>query len=190
MKVRGTWAVGVAGILLGCGKGAPKDAPAPASAAAPTEAAEEAPASAAPSESVAAPEPTDDPSLRRAYGPDDLKFHPCVKVADDGTVRGEHCPAAFVVFGPYVGAPPKSTLHVAFKMHVVNKLFVTSDVVSANGQQFHGSMDEQAFNAGETRKLGYRIRLPLPATAVEARIGIRADTPVDFTITDLSVAVE
>jgi hypothetical protein len=81
-------------------------------------------------------------------------------------------------------------LRVAFEIQSNAKLNVGSDVVSDVGKKFHGALEEQALAPGEKRKLGYKIRLTQAASAVEARIGIRADGPANFKITNLVVSVQ
>lgn len=132
----------------------------------------------------------DDKALRRAYGASDMKVAGCVKVQKDGSIVGDHCPSNVVVFGPYVRAPGNSNVWVSFDIEASDALFVSSDAISQVGQRFHGLMTDQAVAAGEKRRLGYAVHLFEPASALEARIGIRADKPARFTITNLSVRVE
>jgi hypothetical protein len=137
------------------------------------------------------PEPAiDDTALRRSYGPVDMKLAQCVTLDKEGTLLGSNCPSNFVVFGPYVGAPGNSNLRVSFEIQSDGPIAITSDAISEVGKRFHGVMDEQSIGSGEKRKLGYGIHLFEPVTALEARIGIRADKPVKFKITNLKIQVQ
>jgi hypothetical protein len=137
------------------------------------------------------PEPViDDKALRRGYGPADMKLAQCATLEKDGTILGNGCPSNFVVFGPYVSAPGNSNLRISFEIQSDGPIAVTSDAISEVGKRFHGVMDEQTISSGEKRKLGYGIHLFEPVTALEARIGVRADKPVKFKITNLTINVQ
>ncbi len=131
----------------------------------------------------------DDKTLRRAYGPAELKLAKCASLEKDGTVLGKQCLSNYVVYGPYVNAPANSTLRISFDIQSDSPVLVKSDVSSEAGKRFHGEFDEHQIQAGEKHTLSYGIHLFEPATAVEARIGLRAENPVDVRITNLAVQV-
>jgi hypothetical protein len=131
----------------------------------------------------------DDPSLRRAYGPPDMKLGDCTKRAADGTLRGSGCPNGCVVFGPYVSAPGNSDVHFRFDLRAVDELTVASDMVS-NAKLIHGALDPVSLAAGETRRVGYRVHLSQPVQSFEARVFVSADKPVGFEISNLSMDVQ
>jgi hypothetical protein len=143
------------------------------------------------------PSSTDDPkvageeaALRRAYGASDMKMHPCAASQEDGSIVGKQCPSALVVFGPYVTVPSKSDVKLRFDIESPTSLRVMSDVLSNSAKQFHGAVEEQMIQAREKRTVSYRIHVFDAVRALETRIGIRTDAPVDFTITNLTLSVE
>src|SRR5262245_42312418 len=70
----------------------------------------------APSEGAQRAAPAvDDTKLRRQYGPIDMRTHQCVK-RQDATLQGRGCPAAIVVFGPYVDVPENSEVEFSFEL--------------------------------------------------------------------------
>jgi hypothetical protein len=132
----------------------------------------------------------DDKGLRRSYGADVMKFHGCMKVADDGTLRGEACPSALVVFGPYISAPGNANVRFRFDIESEGQLTVMSDVLSDGAKQFHGAVDEQHVRPDEATTIQYRLHLFERASALETRIGIRVDAPASFTISRLALSIE
>jgi hypothetical protein len=131
-----------------------------------------------------------DQALRRTYGPAELKFHECVSVEPDGIVKGQECPSAFVVFGPYVASPANSNLHVRFDVRSRDRLRVSGDVVSESARKFHGSFGDTAIAPDQPVTIDFKVNVPLPTQGVEARIYIRAEKPANFHIQNLSVGVE
>ncbi len=132
----------------------------------------------------------DDKGLRRSYGADMLKFHGCVQMAEDGTMRGEGCPSALVAFGPYISAPGNANVRFRFDIESEDPLTVMSDVLSDGAKQFHGAVDEQHVSPNEKLTVQYRLHLFDPASSLETRIGIRSDTPASFTITNVALDIE
>jgi hypothetical protein len=144
----------------------------------------------APSAAAVVPKAADDTALRRAYGPKEMKLHPCAKLQPDGVVIGQQCPSAFVVFGPYVEAPASARLSIGFEFESDVPVEVMSDVVSEVGKRFHGSIDQQNLPPSERRHLGYSIQLTERVVALEARVGIRATGTVNFKLSKLTVVVQ
>jgi hypothetical protein len=143
---------------------------------------------AAPVGSAPAPATSDVAALRHSYGAADMRFDGCVKV-EDGVVHGRKCTAVFSIFGPYVAVPAHSQVQVSFKIEAPSNVSVFSDVVSDLGHRDHASILDQPVAAKERRSVGYRVSFFEDATALEARIGVRGDGPVDFDISDLVVDV-
>jgi hypothetical protein len=128
--------------------------------------------------------------LRRSYGSDIMKVHECVSVTDDGIMRGTACPSTVVVFGPYITAPGDANVKFRFDIESESSLSVMSDVLSDGAKQFHGAVEEQQVKPNEKAIVQYRIRLFEAARALETRIGIRADRPANFTITNIALSIE
>jgi hypothetical protein len=118
-----------------------------------------------------------------------MKLHPCAKLNDDGSVTGKACPSSLVVFGPYVSVPNKSEVQLRFDIESPSELQLTSDVISDSAKQFHGALDELLLSANDKRSVSYRLHVFETARTLEARIGLRAQGPIDFTITDLALNV-
>jgi hypothetical protein len=133
--------------------------------------------------------PVDDPALHRTYGVADMRMHECMKVQPDGSVLGDNCPSAFVMFGPYLTSPPNADLKLTFDIESSSKLVVTSDVVSSLAKNFHGAMDDQEIAPRQARRIGYRIHFSRPAEGVEARLWVRGDGPSSFQISNFSLEV-
>jgi hypothetical protein len=132
----------------------------------------------------------DEGGLRHAYYSNIAKLHECVHLNDDGSLRGESCPSTLVVFGPYISAPANSNVHVRFDIDSTSHLTLMSDVLSNSAKQFHGALEERAVRANERARVQYRIHIFEPVHALEARIGVRAESPVNFSITDYSLTIE
>lgn len=132
----------------------------------------------------------EDLALRRSYYATDMKVHACVTRRDDGHIIGKNCPPAFVLFGPYVTVPANSDVQLRFDIEARSKLSLTSDMISNGAKQFHGALDEQLFDVSDRRSVSYRIRVFEATRSLETRIGIRADAPVDFEITNLEVNIQ
>jgi hypothetical protein len=132
----------------------------------------------------------DEKTLRRSYGAADMRLAPCAKLEKDGTIIGKDCPSNVVVFGPYVRTPGNANLWVTFELQADGPLTVTSDAVSEVGKRFHGLMNEQPVAKGEKRNLGFGVHMSEPASALEARIAIRAEGLARFTIRNLSIRVQ
>jgi hypothetical protein len=133
--------------------------------------------------------PSDEPALRRAYSLPDMKLGPCATLEADGTIRGAGCAPGCVIFGPYVGAPGNSDVHVKFDLRAVDKLTFTSDVVS-NAKLTHGALDPQTLAAGEKRAVGYRVHLTEGVKSIEARLWVDSEKPAAFQIANFTVTVE
>jgi hypothetical protein len=129
-------------------------------------------------------------ALRRTYGAAEMNRHECTTLEADGTIAGDNCPAAFVIFGPYVTVPVNSNLHIRFDIESANSLFVSGDVVSNHTRQFHGSFGDRPISAAQKQYIDYKINFALTTEAVEARVFIRADAPSTFKITNLVVGVD
>jgi hypothetical protein len=132
----------------------------------------------------------DDADLRRAFAPNDMKLHGCVKLIDGATLVGTGCPSTFVVFGPYVRAPANSDVRVHFDIESRDVLKVVSDFVSSNAKQFHGATEDQILKPEVPATLGYRIHVFDSAAAVEARVGVQSNKPVNFTITNFALTIQ
>lgn len=132
----------------------------------------------------------DEGALRHAYYSNIAKLHECVHLKDDGSLRGESCPSTLVVFGPYISAPANSNVHVRFDIDSTSHLTLMSDVLSNNARQFHGALEEKAVRANERTRVQYRIHIFDSVHALEARVGVRAEGPVTFNITDYSLTIE
>jgi hypothetical protein len=131
---------------------------------------------------------SENPALRRAYGIGDMMLGTCAKRADS-TIVGAKCGNGYVVFGPYVEVPANSEVRVTFELHALGKLEFSSDIVS-NVRQILGVLEAQSLAAGESRKLGYRIHLSEAAKALEARVWVSSEKPVDFEIKNLALTVQ
>jgi hypothetical protein len=131
-----------------------------------------------------------DESLRRVYLPEDMKLHPCAVPRPDGSIVGEGCPSALVVFGPYVSVPANADVKLRFDIESATGLLFASDVLSDRAKQFHGSLDEQFLLPKEKRTISYRVRIFDAARTLETRIGIRSDEPASFTISNLKVSIQ
>lgn len=131
----------------------------------------------------------EDLELRRSYSAKEMKLHPCAKLNDDGSVTGTGCPSSLVVFGPYVSVPDKSEVQLRFDITSRSELQITSDMISNSAKQFHGALDELLLSANAKRSVSYRLHVFEMTRALEARIGLRAPGPIDFTITNLSLNV-
>ena len=118
-----------------------------------------------------------------------MKVHPCVERRDDGTIVGTACPSSLVVFGPYVTVPGKSEVQLRFDIESPSELQITSDMISDSAKQFHGALDELLLSANAKRSVSYRLQVFEMAHTLEARIGLSAPRPIDFTISNLSLNV-
>jgi len=131
----------------------------------------------------------DNPELRRSYSSKEMKLHTCAKLNDDGSVTGKGCPSSLVVFGPYVSVPGRSEVQLRFDIESPRELQLTSDMISDSAKQFHGALDELLLSAHAKRSVSYRLHVFETARTLEARIGLRAQGPIDFTITNLSLNI-
>jgi hypothetical protein len=131
-----------------------------------------------------------DQSLRRAYASADMKSHACATRQDDGTILGDNCPSGIVVFGPYVTVPPNSDVRLRFDIESPAQLHIMSDMVSASAKQFHAALEDQMILANQRQTIRYRVHLFDAVRALESRIGIRADGPARFTITNFQLDVQ
>jgi hypothetical protein len=77
-----------------------------------------------------------------------------------------------------------------FDIEAETTLRLMSDVLSQGAKQFHGSLEDQLIQPGDTRTISYRLHVFDAARALETRIGIRAEQPVAFTIRNLSLVVQ
>jgi hypothetical protein len=132
----------------------------------------------------------DEASLRRSYGVTDMKTHPCVTAQEDGAIVGKQCPSALVVFGPYVTVPANSDVQLRFDIEASTKVTIMSDVLSDGAKRFHGALDDEAIQPQQSRTVSYKIRVFDGVSALESRIGLRADAPVDFKITNLKLTID
>lgn len=131
----------------------------------------------------------DDSVYRRSYGASDVKVHECATVQDDGTIVGENCPSAFVVFGPYVFAPNNSDASLSLDLEASSKLVIAGDIVSSAAKNLHAAIGDQELAAGETRRIAYKVHFYQPAEGVEARFWIRGDDPTSFKIRQLALEI-
>jgi hypothetical protein len=131
----------------------------------------------------------EDPELRRGYGIVDMRFEPCVTAKGDSALRGEACPAGFVIYGPYVNVPPNAEIEVTFEVESPQKVEVYADLVSQMGKQGLAALHPQVLEAGVVHKLGYRVNTFRPDPFVESRIGFRSATPVEFALTNYTMVV-
>jgi hypothetical protein len=118
-----------------------------------------------------------------------MKVHSCVTVHDDGSIVGKDCPSTLVVFGPYVSVPSNADVQLRFDIQATSPLSLVSDVLSEGAKRFHGALEEELLDAGETHAVSYRIHVFDPVRALETRIGVRNTAPVSFRITDLRMSV-
>jgi hypothetical protein len=132
----------------------------------------------------------DDAALRTIYKASDMRLHECAKLQADGSVVGENCPSAFIVFGPYVAAPGNADVRLTFDIESGGDVVVASDVVSAMAKTFHGAMDEQAVSATAPRRLTYRIHFFQPTYALETRLWVRGEGASNFKISNLALEVK
>jgi hypothetical protein len=146
--------------------------------------------SATPAGSVApvALSPGEDAKMRRKYGPADMKYDQCIKRVD-ATLQGRACPSAIMVFGPYVNVPGNSEVEFSFEIQSPTGVDVYSDMGSQVGKRALGAISTQTLAANEKRRIGYKINMAQPDTAVETRIWVHGAGPVDFDITNLNVTV-
>jgi hypothetical protein len=118
-----------------------------------------------------------------------MKLHDCMMMQPDGSIVGENCPSAFVLFGPYLSAPPNSDIDLAFTIEPSNGVMVSSDVVSEVAKNFHGAFRDQEVAANETRKMAHRVHFFSPAEGVETRLWVRGDGPTRFKISSFAIDV-
>jgi hypothetical protein len=130
----------------------------------------------------------DDAKLRRKYGSADMQHSPCIKRVG-GTLQGRGCPAGIVVFGPYANVPGNAEVEFSMEIQSASAVQVHSDMGSQAGKRSLGAIAPQALVPNEKRKVGYRINLAQPDTAVETRVWLHGAGPIDFDITNLTVEV-
>ena len=131
----------------------------------------------------------DEPELRRGYGVVDMRFDPCVTTQGNSALHGEACPPGFVVYGPYVSVPAKSTIEITFQIEPSHEVELYADIVSQMGKQTLAGLSPQVLEAGVAHKLGYRVSVFRPDPFVESRIGFRSSTPVEFLLTNYTMTV-
>jgi len=141
-----------------------------------------------PSQPIGMPSASDG-SLRRGYGPKDIRLGPCGSLTSDRVIKAANCQTGFVVFGPYVSVPANSDVEYYFEVEAITKVSLMTDIVSDMGARFHAAINEQTFDAGTRRWVSYRVHVTEPATQLEGRIHIRADEPASFKINDLVLTV-
>jgi hypothetical protein len=134
-------------------------------------------------------EPVDVTALRRSYGPKEMRINDCTRLGPDGTITGTGCTSGCAVFGPYVAAPPKSTVYIEFELVAADPLDFSSDMIT-DLELTRGRLAPQHLAAGEARKIGYEVYFPDAAKLLEARIWIGSDKAVSFEIKSLSVRVQ
>jgi hypothetical protein len=132
--------------------------------------------------------PEEDAKLRRKYGAADMKYNECIKRVD-ATLQGRGCPSAIMVFGPYVNVPGNSEIEFSFEIRSPTGVDVYSDMGSQVGKRALGAIATQTLAANEKRRIGYKINMASPDTAVETRVWVHGAGPVDFDITNLNVTV-
>jgi hypothetical protein len=66
---------------------------------------------------------------------------------------------------------------------------IYADIVSQMGAQTLAGLNRQRIDAGELKKLGYRVHVFNPDVNVESRIGIDAEPGTTFEITNLTMTV-
>jgi hypothetical protein len=127
--------------------------------------------------------------LRRAYSAADMRFHACAALGGDGRVVGHDCPAGVVVSGPRIVAPTHSDVRVRFEIESEGGVKLMSAVVSDDVRRVHGGLDLQTLSAHEKLTVTYGVHVFEAAPALEARIALRGDAPLDFHITNLEIEV-
>lgn len=132
----------------------------------------------------------DDSALRRSYGPSDMKFHECMMLQQDGTIVGENCPSAFVLFGPYFTVPENADVDLTFTVEPSNNIVMSSDIVSEVAKNFHAAMSDQEIAANEVRKVAYRVHFFQPVNGAETRLWVRGDGPTRFKISNFALDVK
>jgi hypothetical protein len=132
----------------------------------------------------------DDSALRRSYGPSEMKFHECMMLQADGSIVGENCPSAFVLFGPYISAPNNSDVDLTFTIEPSNKIVMSSDIVSEVAKNFHAALRDEEIAPNEVRKVAYRVHFFQPVNGVETRLWIRGDGPTRFKIANFALDVK
>lgn len=143
------------------------------------------------SDSVEVPaEAEDDPALRRSYGAAEMKLNECMKVQADGSIVGEQCPSAFVMFGPYMTTPSNADVRLTMEIEAIDGLSVSSDIVSSLAGKFHGSVEDVELKPKEKRRVAYKIHLFNAADGVEARLWVKGAGPSNFRISDFALEVK
>jgi hypothetical protein len=132
--------------------------------------------------------PAEDKALRRQYGPADMKYNPCVK-RKDATLQGRGCSSGIILFGPYVNVPANSEVELTLDIQSPSAIGIHSDMGSQVGKRALGAIAPQPIAANEKRRIGYKINMAQPDAAVETRVWLQTDSPVDFEITNLLVTV-
>jgi hypothetical protein len=99
----------------------------------------------------------------------------CVKREGKRSLKATNCKAGFVVFGPYTAVTEGSEVEVSFEVQATTAVTIATDMVSEMGTQFHAGINEQQIDAGTTRRLGYRVRMPKKASAFESRVFVKLD---------------
>jgi hypothetical protein len=130
-----------------------------------------------------------DAELRRGYGVVDMRYDSCVTAQGDYALQGEGCASGFLIYGPYVNVPAKSEVEVIFNLQPSQSVEVYADIVSQMGRQALAGLSPQTLEAGVNRRLGYRVHISDADQFVESRIGLRSDTPVQFSISDYTMTV-
>jgi hypothetical protein len=134
-------------------------------------------------------EEEDPAELLRGYGIVDMRFNNCVTRENDHTVLGTGCPGGFLIYGPYVSVPPDSEIDVSFEIKPSRDVSIYADIVSQMGAQTLAGLNRQRLDAGELKKLGYRVHVFNADVNVESRIGIDAEPGTSFEITNLTMTV-
>lgn len=132
---------------------------------------------------------TADPELRRGYGIVDMRFEQCISAQGDSALRGESCPAGFLIYGPYVNVPANAEIEVAFEIQPSQKVEIYADIVAQMGKQALAGLNPQVLEPGVTHKIGYRVNTFRADPFVESRIGFRAATPVGFVLSNYTMTV-
>ncbi|HTV17154.1 MAG TPA: hypothetical protein VMG12_00745 [Polyangiaceae bacterium] len=140
-------------------------------------------------EGAAAALQTEDAELRRGYGVVDMRYEPCVIARGDQALQGEGCASGFLIYGPYVNVPAKSEVEITFDIQPTQRVEVYADIVSQMGKQALAGLNPQTIEAGVNQRLGYRVHIAKADQFVESRIGMRAATPVQFSITNYTMTV-
>jgi hypothetical protein len=114
----------------------------------------------------------------------------CATGGGDGVISATRCPEGVVLFGPYAHVPAGSNVEFTFEIATdESDLAMSSELVSAAGATFHGSIPYQKVEPGLRKWVGQRIYMFTAVDKLESRIRIHAKAGATFKLYDVALTI-